>query len=306
MSQSTEPLRIPSRVEQGANGGVLIGRVLKRAGIPDGVISAVVDLDSPRLMPIRAALIDATCGRPALTRIGATVFHVLWCKDEPNAFVRAGLDAAGKPVQHRIGPGDTIYVPPGCPIAIGPGILGYEISSPVDGVDVGSAPSSPAPTHGLERFEGYNRRTVCAAGPTIVLERWKLTQPHFLSWPEERSLFVTNLVRPMAIVWDGGSDLIGRAESRLLPPGLRSSTYIPDGLGYLLVCYVPDLLADVVTPLRAAGHTDVAIAMLGDVTPALTQAVPAFEAGGPRRSAPAKMASARSVPDAPETSGKGT
>lgn len=270
MSPSAEPLQPPFRVEREAHGGILIRRVLKRAGIPNEPISAVVEIDNPQLMPLRSAFIDATGGRPAQTRFGATAFHALWCHDEPNAFVGfEGEDDEGPIVQHRISPGDSVYVPAGCPFALGPGILGYEVTSIAA---AGSSPSSRAasvPTHGLERFEGYNRRTVCAAGPDLVLERWKVTQPLPLHWPMDRALLVTNLVEPMAIVWHGGSDLIDRAESRLLPAGLQSCTFIPDGLGYLLVSYVPDLLTDVIVPLREAGYSDSAIATLGNLDAAL-------------------------------------
>jgi len=302
VSRPTEPLRSPSRIEHDAHGGVLIGRVLKRAGIPNEAISAIVDIDTPDVFPLQAAFIDATKGRPTLTRSSATAFHALWCSDEPSAYVCMRMNDAGHLVRRRIAPGDTIYVPPFHPLAIGPGILGYEVSSLATATRPAADLPQPLPTHGLERFEGYNRRTVCAAGPNLVLERWKVTQPLILSRLAGRSRFVTNLVEPMAIVWRGGSDLIGRAESRLLPAGMTSCTFIPDGLGYLLVSYVPDLFADVVTPLRNAGHSDAVIAMLGDVT----QAVPAFEADDRRRSAPPRTASARSMPDAPETSGTGT
>lgn len=266
MTVDAQPLRPPSQIEPGAHGGHLIRRVLRREGIPDDGVSAVVEIDDPELTPIRAAFIDASGGRPALTRSGVGAFHVLWCRDEAHASVRIGQDDDGDRATQRISPGDTIYVPAGQLLAVGPGILGYEVSSRRSRHRAETDHLHPAPTHGLERFEGYNRCTVCAAGPDLALERWKVTQPLLLMISAGQPLFVSNLVEPMAIVWHGGSDLIGRAESRFLPPGLGACTFIPDGLGYLLVTYVPDLLADVVTPLREAGYSDAAIATLGDVT----------------------------------------
>lgn len=265
MIPSLQPIRIPSRFEHDAHGGRLIQRVLGRDGTPDARTSAVVELDGDERMPIRAAFVDATGGRPPRAGPGATAFHVLWCRDEPTAVVHAGMDHGDELIPYPIAPGDTLYVPPCRPFAVGPGILGYEVSSVTATREAGPDVRQPLPSHGLERFEGYNRRTVCAAGPELVLERWKVTQPLTLPLPADRPLFVTNLVEPMAIVWHGGSDLIGRAESRLLPPGLRSCTLIPDGLGYLLVSHVPERIEDVVGPLRAAGHDDAAIAALGEL-----------------------------------------
>lgn len=265
MSLIAEPLRFPSRIEHEAHGGVLIRRVLKRVGLAHDAISAVVELDDARYIPLRAAFVDATGGRSPTIRSGATAFHVLWCVDEPNASVGLGEAGDSPLVQHRISPGDTLYVPPSHPFYLGPGVLGYEVSATSTGGSKRTDLTQPRPTHGLERFEGFNRRTVCAAGPGLVLERWKVTQPLPLSWPADQSLIVTNLVEPIGIVWRGGSDLIGRAESRMLPRRLESCTFIPDGLGYLLISYVPDLVADVISPLREAGHSDAAIATLGDL-----------------------------------------
>ena len=270
-----QPIRFRSRIERDSSGGTLIRRVLGRTGIPDDPLSAVVELDHPEVMPIAAALVDASGGRARRTRTGATVFHCLWCRDEPNAAVLVGSANERDLIRHSISPGDTVYLPPGDSLAIGPGILGYEVWSTKPDAQPDSDAFRPLPTHGLERFEGYNRRTVCAAGPHVALERWKVTQPLSLPIPAGRGLFVTNLVEPMAIVWHGGADLIGRAESRLLPAGLGTCTFIPDGLGYLLVSYVPDVLADVVAPLREAGYGDARIATLGALGSALTRGAPA-------------------------------
>lgn len=261
MSVIAEPRRLQPRIERGSNGEDLIRRVLNRNGLPDAPVSTVVELDDPTMMPIGAALIDSGEGRAERTRYGSSAFHCLWCRDERNATVWVGLAQDGELSRHEISPGDSVYVPPGRSFSVGPGILGYDVWS-TESADA-SGGASALPTHGLERFEGYNRRTVCAAGPHLALERWKVTQPLPLSVPAGKALFVTNLIEPMAIVWRGGSDLIGRAESRLLPPGLGACTFFPDGLGYLLVSYVPDLLADVIEPLREAGHADTAIATLG-------------------------------------------
>jgi len=193
--------------------------------------------------------------------------------------------------RRRIAPGDTVYVPGGTLHTFGPGTLVFEIQQTSDiGADVMRIDNygnvrddatwqanietvlqqlrrdpQPIPTHGLARFEGHNRRTVCAAGPHFVLERWKITTPLTLTLPEGRGAAITNLVNPVGIAWPGGAESIARAESRILPAALQQVTLIPDGIAYVLVAYVPDLATDVVAPLRAAGYEDEEIATLGDL-----------------------------------------
>lgn len=217
----------------------------------------------------RASFIDSGEGTPVRVRDSTLIHHVLWCADERSAHILAGIDptASGgsetdpdRLIRRPISPGDTLVIPVGVPHALGPGILTYHLSvedAPDQGV------RSAVPTHGLSRFEGFNRRTTCAAGTGFALERWKITQPLLLERENDRWMFVTNLVDPVAIVWDGGSEQIERADSRLLPASLRSCTLIPDGIAYVLCVYAPDFGRDVVSPLRRAGYRDDEIATLG-------------------------------------------
>lgn len=64
--------------------------------------------------------------------------------------------------------------------------------------------------------------------------------------------------------------LLQRTESRFLPPGMDRITIVPDGLGYILIGSIPDLMPDVVIPLRRAGYDRAAIASLG-VPPSLLE-----------------------------------
>lgn len=206
-------------------------------------------------------------GTPVEIAGSTVIVHILWCADEHSAHVLAGIDAAedddGIPgddlIRQPVSPGDTLLIPAGMPYAFGPGILAYHLGVPAAPVG-GSA--DPVPTHGLSWFDGYNRRTICAASPAFALERWKITQPLRLERADPRWVFLTNLVRPVAISWEGGSDLIGRAESRLLPASMPSFTLIPDGIAYVLCVTVPDLERDVVAPLRLAGYRNDEIAAI--------------------------------------------
>ncbi len=226
-------------------------------------------LEGEAKLSLRAAFADSGEGTPVRVRDSTLIHHVLWCTNERSAHVLAGIDPAAsggsetdpdRLVRRPISPGDTIVIPVGVPHALGPGILTYHLSVE-DAPDRGVR--SAVPTHGLSRFEGFNRRTTCAAGTGFALERWKITQPQLLEREDDRWMFVTNLVGPVAIAWEGGSELIEHAGSRLLPASLRSCTLIPDGIAYVLCAYAPDLVRDVITPLRLAGYRDDEIATLG-------------------------------------------
>jgi hypothetical protein len=66
------------------------------------------------------------------------------------------------------------------------------------------------------------------------LERWKITQP--LPFPATSSSYaLVDLATPLALVWAGGIDIIGRGECRIIAPGTGSVSLIPDGLGYTLI-----------------------------------------------------------------------
>ncbi len=69
----------------------------------------------------------------------------------------------------------------------------------------------------------------------------------------------------MRIEYAGGTERLGRAESCILPAAIGEVRLVPEGEVSLVVCYVPDLERDVVTPLREAGHPDEEIRALGEV-----------------------------------------
>ncbi|MBA2277477.1 MAG: mannose-6-phosphate isomerase [Chloroflexia bacterium] len=232
-------------------------------------------------------------------------WHILWCADDASilAGVKPGLsdddlraaflaeDYDRVMYRHPIIPGDTVYIPGGVLHTFGPDTLIFEIQQTSDIAQsvmptdlAGNRHSDetwrhnieatlrelrrdplPRPTHGLEHLDGNNRVTTCAAGPHFAMERWKLTEPLRLTLPPGRCATLTNLVEPVGLTWEGGTDLIDRAESRVLPAALGEVTIVPDGLAYVLVCYVPDLTRDIIAPLHEAGYGDGEIAALGEV-----------------------------------------
>lgn len=231
-------------------------------------------------------------------------WHILWCTEDASilAGIKPGFsdddlrdaflaeDYDRVMFRHPITPGDTVYVPGGVLHTFGPDTLIFEIQQTSD-IAQSVMPTDlsgtrlpeetwhanieatlrelrreprPRPTHGLERMVGHNRVTTCAAGPYFALERWKLTEPLTLKLPAGRCATLTNLVEPVGLTWNGGTDLVARAESRVLPAVLEEVTVVPDGLGYILVCYVPNVADDIVRPLKEAGYGDEEIAVLGE------------------------------------------
>lgn len=300
------PLRLTERAGAARSAPSLLGRVLRgpAPGAPDSLSTSILGDGDQRVangsfagqhladvaasrqswleggagLSHRVTFIDSSGGTAVRVSDSEVICHVLWCANERSAYVLAGVDplanactevAPDRLIRRSVSPGDTISIPAGMPHALGPGVLAYQLSVQASS---GQQPPDPIPTHGLSRFHGFNRRTTCAAGPEFLLERLKVTQPLHLQRPHDRWMFVTNLVDPLAISWDGGTDLIGRAESRLLPASLRECTFVPSGVAYVLCVSVPDLTHDVVAPLRQAGYRDDEIAALGTMRSALDSA----------------------------------
>jgi len=65
----------------------------------------------------------------------------------------------------------------------------------------------------------------------------------------------------------GGQEILGRAESCVLPAAIGEVEVVPEGDGEasVVACYVPDMDRDVVGPLREAGYSDEEIRGLGQV-----------------------------------------
>jgi len=209
----------------------------------------------------------------------------------------AFLDEAYDRVMPRypIRSGDTVYVPGGVLHAFGPDTLICEIQQTSDlaqtvmptdlygnrlsredwerNIDATLAELRtaylPRPHAGLERKgDGAgNRYMIGCAGPHFALERWTLTEPHTEAAHPRRCATLANVGdAPVRLEYGGGSEALGRAESCILPAALGDVRIVPvGGPASLVVCYVPDLAADIVAPLRAAGHSDEAIRALGEV-----------------------------------------
>lgn len=195
--------------------------------------------------------------------------------------------------RHGIRTGDTVYVPGGIIHTFGPDTLIFEVQQTSDlgrfvmpfdlygerlsegewdaniraTLDELKTDYLPVPTPGLVLDDGPNRRVLCAAGPHFALERWTVAEPLAIPADPTRCLTLSNVGAPCKILYPGGEEGLGRAESCVLPAAIGEVAVVPErgGEGSLIVCYVPDLARDVVEPLRAAGYADEEIRKLGEV-----------------------------------------
>lgn len=268
------PVRPARREERSAWGGFRLERILGHRPSTPGPRSTLVDLPPAEIeggrLPETLAYFDATSTTPPMACDGDLAIHVLWTAPRSDGLVCAGEDdlEPGSLVGRRCEPGDTLLVPAGARFAVGAGIVGF-LAGAGALREAAAPPGTPSPaiehppTHGLNVFTGHNRRTICAATPTLLLERWKLTQPLSLEMPEDQFCYVTNLVAPVAMTCSGGTEYLERTGSLVLPAGIGRVTFVPDGLGYVLVARVPDLGRDVISPLRSAGYNREEIASIG-------------------------------------------
>ncbi len=232
-------------------------------------------------------------------------WHILWAapgasilagvkpglsREQLVAAFKAGNYDAVMP-RYPIQAGDTVYVPGGVLHSFGPDTLIFEIQQTSDlgqhvmPVDLYGRPLTqqewdaniaavldelrtdyfPRPNPGLAREAGNNRYVVGCAGPYFALERWSLRSRHSESEHRDRALVLSNVGDAIEIAYAGGSERLAKAESCVIPAAMGSFDIIPTGQADLIVCYVPDLMRDIVEPLRAAGYRDDQIAGLGDI-----------------------------------------
>lgn len=196
--------------------------------------------------------------------------------------------------RYPIAAGDTVYVPGGVLHAFGPDTLIFEVQQTSDlgqsvmptdlygrchsddvwraNIDATLAELKreflPKPHPGLAKPtpEPGNQLVVGGAGPHFAIERWKLAAPHIDAAHPWRFVTLSNVSDPVSISWDGGEEVLGRAESVLLPAAIGDVSISPLGSDAdLIVTYVPDLERDIVEPLRAAGHGNSEIGALGEI-----------------------------------------
>jgi hypothetical protein len=244
-----------------------------RAPSPHRDTSAIIDHEPDHRFPFTAMYLESLPGADRNISDGFAAIHILWTSTPQPHAVLAGHDPAvpGDLIDYPVHPGDTIVVPPHAPFAIGEGCLAFILAQ--GNIDHAPDDATPAlatpmpPTHGLGVFHRFNRRTICAARPGLLLERWKITEPLALDLDPGRWHYLTNLVDPATISWAGGAVTMRPTQSCLVPPLVGSITVVPDSLAYILVASEPNLEKDIVAPLQSAGYDKSAIAELLGTAP---------------------------------------
>jgi mannose-6-phosphate isomerase len=115
--------------------------------------------------------------------------------------------------------------------------------------------------------ENGAERTFCAACQYFVLERWRASTP--ITFHDQAARFNTLTLTSGAATFTGnGETVFARyGESLMIPVGvsveIKPEALTGGGQVEMLRCYVPDLMRDIIEPLRQRGITDEDIAWLG-------------------------------------------
>jgi mannose-6-phosphate isomerase len=206
-----------------------------------------------------------------------------------DAFKRQDYDAVIR--RHPIKAGDTVYVPAGVFHSFGPGTLVFEVQQTSDlhqsvmptdvygkkldpeqwekninaALDEVRPEFNPAPHAGLVRKNGDNKYVIGCAGPYFALERWTLEKTHKEPAHDHRCMTLTNIGDDVSIEYGGAQEVLHRGESCIIPASMGEFSLVPQAVGEVIACFVPDLDEDVRKPLRDYGHTKDAVAAIGEV-----------------------------------------
>ena len=192
--------------------------------------------------------------------------------------------------EYTVQPGDAFLLHAGTMHYSEGGVLFYEIMQNSD-VYIGLLPPDPAlpdaereaqmgamiegvhieegfdcKTQPVTLSEGENARTFLFACRYFALERLDLASPYTLDCDGERFFVLSQIEGTSTVVWDKQRETLRPGNSCLLPAALGEVTIEPQGEAALLKAYVPDLLENVVEPLRRAGIPDRDILALGGQT----------------------------------------
>lgn len=194
--------------------------------------------------------------------------------------------------------GETILIPAGTIHALGAGCLVYEAQQPSDvtyrlddwgradprgrprelhvgaGLEVYDPDSRPAPIPPLGLATGAGRRQLLAACRLFALERIALAAGEEVRVSAAGSAQAVTCLRGAAdLSGEGGAAALAVGETAVLPATAQEGRLRATAPAVLLRAWVPDLVAEVVTPARAAGHADAAIAALAGPLPDLAEAI---------------------------------
>jgi len=229
---------------------------------------------------------------------------VLYCGNVPGV-TREQLEAAiadGNPQRCMeavpVAQGDFVYVPAGRMHAIGEGILVYE---PQQSCNLTYGPfgrpgdDDTTKKRRIQKFVeachledlgdqrippasiafGDNKRSFLMASRYFAVERLTLWSKWHQSMTGDHFLATSVLSGSAVLHHSFGSETVHMGESYLAPAGMGDFVIEPRPGCELLTSWVPDIVEDVIKPLRAAGAPNASIAALGgpgaanDVAPLL-------------------------------------
>ncbi|MGM0401867.1 MAG: type I phosphomannose isomerase catalytic subunit [Chloroflexota bacterium] len=113
---------------------------------------------------------------------------------------------------------------------------------------------------------GPNTQTLIFACKHFAMERLDLTADHILDLDGTRFYVLSQIEGASRVVCGDSVETLRAGNSCLLPATLESVRLEPQGDAALLKMYVPDLMANIVEPLRAQGVDDAEIVGLGGHT----------------------------------------
>lgn len=224
------------------------------------------------------------------TRPGATVH----CGSKPNVDRQALVEALKRQasrecmVEYEVAPGDAFLLYANTMHYSHGGALFYEIMQNSD-ITVGLNRVLEAPAEAQQRVEqmadwihletpfdcrtrpvtlkrGANRQTYLLACRYFALERWDLAEPLALA-PDGQRFHVYSVVNGhLTLRYGDQVEHLVAGNSFLVPAEMAPLCLWPEGQAVVLRAYVPDLMANIVAPLRAEGIADADIAGLGGAT----------------------------------------
>ncbi|MEA3407473.1 MAG: hypothetical protein U9R48_05260 [Chloroflexota bacterium] len=113
---------------------------------------------------------------------------------------------------------------------------------------------------------GANTQTFIFACRHFAMERLDLREDHALDLDGKRFYVLSQIEGSSRVVAGESVEMLRAGNSCLLPAALESVRLEPQGNAALLKMYVPDLMANIVEPLRARGVSDADIVGLGGHT----------------------------------------
>lgn len=208
--------------------GSLIDRYLGTSFGSGQIAYVGIPSDHP-LAGVQLHLIDTSyTAAPAIDQVRATIWHVLWVRDENSATV--SISSPHQEETWRIAPGDSILVPAAASFATDGGQLALAITIP-EGNPLESR--ADPPTHGTDQFFGYNRHTAALMAGGLKVSRWKLTQPLAFADHYRSRCIVVALARNVTVRTTSTIDLLNQGQAALIDP-MADPIISPDGLAYLL------------------------------------------------------------------------